>query len=320
VNAPQRPLSPDVVDELLSADLDGEFGRAAADLGFTPDEARTALDAAPGLAERRAALSRARDVLAMQPVLEREWESRFVVAAADRFTDDFRDARDPRGWFANNWRALVAGGAAAAAVAGFVALGAANGGSESRASTASPVATAPHRDVTAGNPERRNISFGDVTDANSLRARVRAKLSGRASGVPLTITKGAANPADVLGGDVIAGLPGYAGLQGATGAAGVTGPQGRRGDVGLIGPQGVAGATNGEVANGSGAPPSGRALQACLAAGERDAQVHSSPVLSGMGTAVGRPVIIVVFERARSYLVYELNATDCSVITLQMLP
>jgi len=72
--------------------------------------------------------------------------------------------------------------------------------------------------------------------------------------------------------------------------------------------------------NGTGVAPSGHTMQACVAAGERDADVHSSPVLSGTGTAAGRPVIIVVFAHATSYLVYELSATDCSVITRQTLP
>ena len=61
-------------------------------------------------------------------------------------------------------------------------------------------------------------------------------------------------------------------------------------------------------------------MQACLADGERDAQLRTAPVLAGTGTVGGRPVIIIVFARGTSYLVYELNATDCSVITRQTLP
>jgi len=309
-------LSPDVVDELLSADLDGEFDRAATDLGFTPVDARAALDADSGVADRRAALSRARNILGMQPALETERKSRLVAAAVDVVTDNLRDVRDRRGSFANKVRLFVAAGAAAAVIAGISVLAVTHRGSESTASTASPSASSPHRSATAGSP-RRNVSFGDVTDAGSLRAKVRANLEGPVSGAPLTVTTAATNPADRLAPHAIAGLHGNAGLQGPAGAAGVTGPQSA---VGLMGPSGLSRATTGEIVNGTSAAPSGHTMQACLAAGERDAHLGSAPVLSGTGTAAGRPVIIVVFRNGTSYLVYELNGTDCSEILRQTLP
>jgi hypothetical protein len=311
VNAPQRPLSPDIVDELLSAELDGEFDRAAADLGFNAVDARTALDAAPGIAERRAALNRARERLAERPVLEAERETHLISAAIDRLADDFRDVPDRRRWFSKNRRALVAAAAAAAVVAAIVVVAATNRGSDARVSTASPIPTAPHRSLATRKPQG-NISFGDVTDANTLRAKVRAKLNGPAPQAPSTVTKRAANPTDRLGSEGM--LRGDAAPQGPTGAAGVTGTQG------VVGPQGLVGDAQGEVVNGIRVAPSERTMQACLADGERDAQLRSVPVLAGTGTVGGRPVIIVVFAHGTSYLVYELNATDCSVMTRQTLP
>ena len=40
MNTPDQPLNPELLDELLSADLDGEFDRAATELGFEPQTAR----------------------------------------------------------------------------------------------------------------------------------------------------------------------------------------------------------------------------------------------------------------------------------------
>ena len=57
------PLQPDELDELLSADLDGELAAAALDLGLSTDDAAARLRATPGMAERRAALAAARDLL-----------------------------------------------------------------------------------------------------------------------------------------------------------------------------------------------------------------------------------------------------------------
>jgi len=65
-----RPIDPDAVDELLSADLDGELDAAARDLGYEPDDVRAALAAEPELHARRDALERARAELARVPTLD----------------------------------------------------------------------------------------------------------------------------------------------------------------------------------------------------------------------------------------------------------
>ena len=60
---PVAPLDADTVDELLSAELDGEFDAAARDVGLSVTDARARLDATPGARERRSALAAARDAL-----------------------------------------------------------------------------------------------------------------------------------------------------------------------------------------------------------------------------------------------------------------
>ncbi len=81
MNAPIEPLEPDVVDELWSAELDGEFDAAAADLGLSADAARARLAATPGANARRQALELARDAL-RAPVAPLPADARAGVLAA----------------------------------------------------------------------------------------------------------------------------------------------------------------------------------------------------------------------------------------------
>jgi hypothetical protein len=67
---PAPPLDAEQMDELISADLDGEFDAAARDIGLDPAHARARLEATPGVTERRRALAGARDVLAEPVVLD----------------------------------------------------------------------------------------------------------------------------------------------------------------------------------------------------------------------------------------------------------
>src|SRR5262245_5779212 len=66
-DAPNGPLAADVVDELLSAELDGAFDAAARDHGFAPAVARARLAATPGVDARRTALETARAALTQTP-------------------------------------------------------------------------------------------------------------------------------------------------------------------------------------------------------------------------------------------------------------
>ena len=67
VTTPMEPLSPELVDELLSAELDGAFDAAAREHGYAPSIARELLDGTPGVAERRDALAAARDAIRGHP-------------------------------------------------------------------------------------------------------------------------------------------------------------------------------------------------------------------------------------------------------------
>src|SRR5262249_41688411 len=63
MNGPNTPLPAGTLDELLSADIDGELERAAADHGLALADARAAI-ATPEAAARRRVLAEARDLVA----------------------------------------------------------------------------------------------------------------------------------------------------------------------------------------------------------------------------------------------------------------
>ena len=62
-----RLLDPVTLDELLSADLDGELDAAAADLGFDIEAVRTAIDNDPTALQRRGELASAVGLLEQPP-------------------------------------------------------------------------------------------------------------------------------------------------------------------------------------------------------------------------------------------------------------
>ena len=232
MNAPGTPLSPETLDELLSADLDGELDRAAADLGLTLDAAVAVIDASPDAPRRRAELTRARDMLAVPIPLAPEQELHLVAGALQGPVDELRAARERR---TRAWRVLVAVGSAAAVIAGIVALVHTHPAGEAKSSTASSnaalatPATRPTPPVTAA---LHSVEFGDVSRPATLRAVLELRLTSHASYATVT-TNGAVQGAT--------GAQSIAGLAARQGAAALVGPQGLQGDEGIQGPVGPTG-------------------------------------------------------------------------------
>ena len=52
----------------------------------------------------------------------------------------------------------------------------------------------------------------------------------------------------------------------------------------------------------------------------RRAGIITAPVLTGTGTDAGIPAVIAVFARGHGYVVYVLAASDCSLLSRQILP
>ena len=211
MNGPLEPLAPDVVDALLSADLDDQLDAAARDHDLDTEAARARLAVTPGADERRAALERARDTLAV-PALDPAARARLLDTALEPARRGALAARRAR---RSPSRVLQYVAAAAAAVLLLVGVGvtiasmgssndaddSASGAAGSDTSTqeltdsdsdgagtddSGAVADAPESSSLARG-ELRAFAFGEIADEQQLRARVGEALS--------------APPASTAGGD-----------------------------------------------------------------------------------------------------------------------
>jgi hypothetical protein len=296
MSRPNPPLSPETLDELLSADLDGEFERAAAELGFTPEAARAALAASPDVAARRAALAQARDLLAAQPLaLEPDAEARLVAAALSRADDHAaapqRVNRMPTHRLRGARRALVGIGTAAAVIAGVVALSANNPAGQSKSSNAASSAGTPAPAHITPNNASRSVAFGAVTPPDAFRRKVQDEIARLPHEPSATSADKSAQSPTVNAPSLAAPRPAY----------------------------GVTNGTTTQNAAAGGGLAAFRRL-GCIAVLERTGRVPSAPVLSGSGTKNTQPVFVVVYRQAGSYVVYILSAADCSVVSRTALP
>jgi hypothetical protein len=197
---PLEPLSPDLVDELLSAELDGEFDAAARDHGFAPVIARELLDEVPGVDERRARLAAARVALTVDPPSDDMRASWLAAATAAAPADEVaarRNAPHSRGRVARAFAVaaaivVVAGLAIGVTVATLRANNKNSSGDSSSAAAASP--TSNREEAGSANASPSIIDFGVVADAAALRAGVERALStGTATDRPLALSDNSAD-------------------------------------------------------------------------------------------------------------------------------
>jgi len=177
MNQPE-PLSPETVDLLLSAELDGDLEGAALEIGLSTSEANAQLRATPGVDARRVALRRARDLLATPAPAERSVEDLLVTRTMAGYTvptiHERRSRHDRR------WRVLVATGSVAAAIAVIVGISSTHAGDSSKSSVAAPLSSPERATASEGagvsTPPRAVPArpyFGDVTNAGALRNSAR---------------------------------------------------------------------------------------------------------------------------------------------------
>jgi hypothetical protein len=274
------PLTPEAVDALLSADLDGEIEAAARDLGFGASEARARLAATPGVEARRGALTRARDLIASRPLLEASMADKLVAAAAP---DDMAIARARRSRNERRWRVLVAAGSVAAAVAVIVGISSMDNSTSSKASralTALPSTTrraGGEGAATANTPAvGSRPDFGDVSNPAALRAPARRVLSLQTNDSNITPTKGAKS--------------------------------------GPVVPDTSTGSTaqDAESFAASGGP-------ACTTTRLRSYDITTRPALIARGTVAGAPVAILIYEGSGNPYAYVIRVSDCSLVRKQSL-
>ena len=175
MNSPERPLSAHDLDELLSADIDGELAAAAVVFGLSLEAARDAI-ATPAARDRRAALVGAARLVAAPVELPAGTADRIVTdalatARADNELDAARRRRERRADAAR--RVLVVAGSAAAVVVvilGLTHLGGGASNSNSKASSAVP------SESSAKAPPKAGETFGAVAGPEQLRRRLQARL------------------------------------------------------------------------------------------------------------------------------------------------
>ncbi len=278
------PLQPDQLDELLSAELDGELAAAALDLGMSTDDAAARLRSTPGTAERRAALAAARDRLSEPPEIEELLAARLRAKAVRAAEEDnatrHGDRRD------RQRRLVLAAGGLAAAIAAVVGIAAGLSGSRSDTNTAGAKRAAgtstPDKSATAdGSTPAPSSALGPFSNVHELAL---AAVSHAATSSPALDTTGAS---------------GF-GVQKPAGQAEQAEPGAPAANSSRT--QSVDRATSGRGA--CAAPP--------------QLSLGGAPVLRATATLSGKPVVVLVFAGAREHTVV-VEDTNCTLLNVQML-
>ena len=283
---------------MLSADIDGELERAAVDHGLTLDDARAAI-ATPGAVARRAALVRARDLVAPAVPLDPTAVDRLVAGAIDRARDEneLAAARRRRNRIDAARRVAIAAASIVVIFGGLAVL--ARGGTSSKSSASKSALPSTEGSIASTAPEAASSALGDVSTPDALRAKVLQRLRGRyAENEPAPTSS--AGPQD----------EGGARKSVADIAAPVSPRQLEL--LSLIGPKGLVVP---ESAASDHAAATGRPSRAyCVDRLLQSGGVPPAPAFSGTGTSGGQAVYVAVFRSGGGYDVYVLRATDCSVL------
>jgi hypothetical protein len=289
MNEPTTPLSPELVDELLSAELDDKFDRAANELGLEPDHARARLAATPGVEQRRAALLQSRDAIAVAPPMDELLEQRLISkalrASEQESVSQHRLAAERRR------RLWLASGGIAAAVLLVVGLALAinrNGGSQNDVASGSadtgqpPVTT--NSSAGGAAAAASSVDLGDVGDPGALREKVLREMT--AQDADAKSQREFANESTTV--------PSASQVPPASPQPGKSST--RAADEALVAPTPAA----------------------C-----RDALTtlvpDQSPVFEGQGTFGGQPVGVFVFNRSGGGQVLLVLTADCKVVNQQFL-
>ena len=293
MNDDTTPFQPDELDELLSAELDGELDGAARDLGLSADHVAARLRATPGATDRRSALAAARDLLSEPPEIEELLAARLrakaVRAAHDETATRDGDRRDRR-----RRMLLTAGGIAAAiaAVVGVAAgLSASRSGTNSANSRAARASTPEKAARANGRALAPGSALGSFSDVHALAQAAVSRIAPPHSAVNdagnstyyKDAVRGATSTAPALGNQSTLQSPT---IPGAT-------------SLGPLTALGVA-----RDGAGCKAPPQLRLV--------------GQPVLSATATLSGKPVVVLVFAGAGEHTVVVEDA-NCTLLNVQML-
>jgi hypothetical protein len=291
MNDDTTPFQPDELDELLSAELDGELDGAARDLGLSADHVAARLRATPGATDRRSALAAARDLLSEPPEIEELLAARLRAKAARAAHDEnatrVGDRRDRR------HRMLLAAGGIAAAIAAVVGIAAGLSASRSgtnRANSKAARATTPEKAATSnGRAPVPGSSLGKFSDVRALAQTAVSRIA------PLH------NSAVADSGNSTY----YSGARLGTTS---TAPSLGNHKSALQSPT---------VPTAKGlSPETAFGIAGCKA--PRQLLLVGEPVLRATATLSGKPVVVLVFAGDREHTVV-VEDTNCTLLNVQML-
>lgn len=304
-NDGQTPLEPDLVDELLSADLDGELDAAAHDVGMTTAVARARLEATPGVDVRRAALRAAQVHLEHGDEMDEFLEQR-LRAKAVRTAEEINRAvlLNRRRQHA---RLLYAGGGIAAAVALVFAIAASvHSGPGAKSSAVSAPAVAP--DKTPGKAPvvpGPSVALGAFPTTRALATAA--------------LAHAAANPGPTTNAPAAAGLgenlqKNQSGRSTTADAVPGTGARSQttHGSTLNGGPSTYAAAKNSTAASGS--VTFGTEGRPC--SGQPPAAATDTEVLRATAILSGKPVVVLVFAGPGRHVVV-IEDTACRLVNVQ---
>jgi hypothetical protein len=289
MNDDTSPFEPNELDELLSAELDGELDAAARDLGLSMAELSERRRVTPGAEDRRAALAAARDLLSEPPEIEELLAARLRAKAVRAGREGNASRRGDRS--RRRRQILLAAGGLAAAIAAVVGIAAglsasrsgtsADGAKRALAASAAPKATTPGPASALGPfANVHALALAAVSGAN-------AQQSGN-------------KPATAVGQPTL----------GPPNAAQAT--PGQSTDNAFKTPSAAARST----ATGTNNTGLGAAGRQCTS---RPQVLHGdSLVLRATATLSGKPVVVLVFTGDGEHTVV-IEDTNCSLLNVQML-
>ncbi len=307
MNDDRTPLEPDLVDELLSAEFDGELDAAAHDFGMTTAAARARLEATPGVDERRAALRAAAGHLERGDEMDELLEARLrakAVRAAEEIHEAQRITRRR-----DHARLLYGAGGVAAAIALVFAIAAsAHSGPGSKSSAASAPALAPDTAAGKAHPAAGTVALGAFPTARALATAALAHAAGTPKSSPTTNV-----PAASGGGG--GNARNQSGLSAVSGVAPATATQPQTAHASTLngGASTFATAKNsaasaGNVTFGPQGPP--------RCSGQPPAAATDTEVLRATATLAGKPVVVLVFVGPDQHVVVVEDAA-CRLVNVQ---
>jgi hypothetical protein len=283
MNDDTSPFEPNELDELLSAELDGELDAAARDLGLSMAEFSQRRRATPGAEDRRAALAAARDLLSEPPEIEELLAARLRAKAVRAGEEEHASRRGDRS--RRRRQIVLASGGLAAAIAAVVGiaagLSASRSGTSAESAKRAVAAPAAPKPTTPGPPS----ALGPFTNVHALALAAVSGANAEQSGSTPAPAVGQSNAAQATPGQ-------------SNGAA-FDAPSAAR-------------------STGKGSYDTSRGVGTGQCTSPPQVRRGDTLVLRATATLSGKPVVVLVFTGNGEHTVV-VEDTNCRLLNVQML-